>query len=104
MLDQENDQYLKLEEIEPMWPFIARLGAKHQGKLQSKEDLTEHFNKHKQFQINQRTFNEFLDETEVDVPRVRQMLYNSKYRGCCRRCFCACCKPCNRKVRSAMVT
>lgn len=47
MLDQENDQYLKLEEIEPMWPFIARLGGKHQGKLKSKEDLTEHFNKHK---------------------------------------------------------
>lgn len=103
MLDQENDQYLKLEEIEPMWPFIEKLDEKNQGQIHSKQDLAEHFNKHKQYQINQRTFNEFMDETGMNVPLVRNMMYRSKYQGCCRRLCCSLCRPCNRKVRSTMV-
>jgi len=45
MLDQENDQYLKLEEIKPMWPFIEKLDAKNRGNINSMEDLIDHFNK-----------------------------------------------------------
>lgn len=103
LLDQENDQYLKLEEIEPMWPIIEGLEPSDRGRLNSKEDLIEQFKKHGQFQINQKTFNQMMDETEVNVSKVRDRLYSSKYQGCFRRLFCTCLTPCNRKTRAYML-
>ena len=46
MLDWENDQYLKQEEIEPMWHFIEKLSEADRGKITSKEELINFFRKH----------------------------------------------------------
>jgi hypothetical protein len=97
MLDWENDQYLKQVEVEPMWDFVEKLNEKDRGKITSKDELIKFFRKHQYFQIGVSTFNELLDESEVNVSKLRDAMYNSKYvgHGCCKLF-----KRCNRRFRN----
>jgi hypothetical protein len=52
MLDEENDHYLKFDEIAVIWPVIEKLPKEDQGKITSLEDLQKNFNDFGNFQID----------------------------------------------------
>lgn len=41
-----------------------------------------------------------MDESGINVTKVRNQLYDNHYGGCCRRVCCMPLKPCNRKLRN----
>lgn len=53
--------------------------------------------------MDSNTFNEFVDSIDVNVQKLRDIFYNRTYKGFCTKLFCACCKPCNRRVRKMLI-
>lgn len=71
MIDVENDQFLKFEEVLTIWPMIKSLSDGDRGKIQSEEDLRENFEFFEHHQIDRQTFNKFVDRCEFNVAKVR---------------------------------
>ena len=103
MLDEENDHYLKFDEIKVIWPVIEKLPKEDQGKISSEEDLKTNFNHFGNFQLDKTLFNKFIDRCEFNVEKVRDKFYNDTYRGCCQKLCCVCCKCCNRRLRQHQI-
>ena len=75
LLDEENDQFLKYEELKAMWPIIENLHEVDRGPLKTEEEFKEKFDSFGKFQMDRRTFNEFVDSIEIDVRKVRDKFY-----------------------------
>ena len=104
LLDEENDQFLKYDEIDQILPFILNLDKKDRGIIESEEDFRNAFESLGKFQLDRKTFNEFVDKANFNAGLVRDKLYNKKaYSGCCAKIFCSCCKCCNRIIRKKML-
>lgn len=103
LLDHENDQFLKYEELKEIWPVMDKFSEVDRGIIKTEEQLKEKFDSFGKFQMDGATFNEFIDSTEVNVAKLRDRFYNMSYSGCCGRTICTCCKFCNRKVRRKLV-